>query len=309
MACKYLSDEDIERKIEEYREEIIKYQFTITSLITLKEFFTNFGFKVHIEPEININGKKKTPDLIVFIDDRMIAFDHKYIRRNKKCEYVSKMITELTEYIGTASYTVRENNVIANILDVVLLIPSHSWKNILHCTIELRYISRIVYKVGMGELLFENIKLNQASLTMLSHSAIDKRKSVPIPSSVYLYYFLREDPPLPYLLVRMYELALSLTSLDPFKEESTILLRDLKEALSKRLPRWITTGGYTADQLTDGRFYKFIDYLRKLNIGEVKGGLLYIKKPRDKRPDVYILTKLAQLELCGHQKQRLTEFE
>ncbi len=313
MNSKCNLDEDvINNKIEEYNKEIIKYTFTRDFLFSIKKFIlmrSNNQLKVHIEPSIKVNEVPKSPDLIIIKLDNKTALtlDHKYYFKNKKCENVADEISKLLTYKGTATYKIKEDRIDLLITDVILSTPEDSWNNISHCRDELKNISYLVYKI---EAL--NIILLDRSLSNYVHKIlpwIKRTKYIPIPPEVRLQYvFLREKPPLSYLLYKMYEIVISLTNDPSSEEERKVPVKYLYNIAKRYFPKFITTSEYTADQITDRMIVDFLGWVKKLGIGKEENGYLIIKKPKNKDIKEYVLRKLAEYQLCRKRSSDITDF-
>jgi len=314
------SKKDIEQLIQKYKKEIREYSELVTVLATLKKTFQDVSRSIGIRAGIYIEDTidyfdtpyQRNPDLIILEYDEKVgaALDHKYTK-TRNVHAIKHVINDIIKYRGIALI----NNTQYNISDCFMIIPDNYFKinsNILYDLIKKeRYrLAIIAYSPNYSELEITFTLHNPINLKFSSRiirSFFTKRvRRVKIPSQAhYKYKFIKQPPPLPYLLVEVYHILLE-GGVEPLSQAIVVQFNALLEYVKTFYPRWITHSS-KYEQIPRDRLYIAIQMLQKIGIIEIEGNRIIAKRPR-KSAIEYVLEKLAKWEL-KHRRSRQRTIE
>ena len=317
-----ISEEDIKQLIQRYLKEIKEYSELVLVLATLKKTFHDISMNkrisagVYIEDTINYLNKPrpKTPDLIILEHYEKIgaALDHKYTKTRSK-EHLRRVIEDITKYRGTALI----DGVQYKILDCFMIIPESYFKIIKDILLDLirkekHELALISYLPNYEELeltLMLHNPLNLVFNSKIIRSFFTKyTRKVKIPSAAhYQYKFIKQKPPISYLLVEVYHTILE-GGVGPYSRTVIVQFDAILNRIKTYYPRWITHSS-EYEQIPRNRLLLAIQKLREIGIIEIQGNKIKAKRPK-KSVIEYVLEKLAKWEIKhGKPLQRkLDEF-
>jgi len=300
---KYDNEEDLIRC---YVAEADRYIHLVLSLFTLKsELRKQENVKAFIEPEVRrLDGKGVfSPDLLV-IDysshsDLLegAAIDHKKIE-SKNPSYIKNEISKVRKYLTQIIWPEGSKSFKVNIKDVAVLCSYDIWLNIKDLLPKNLDVHIISYKVIENAIEYTHETHRVLSFkTMILRRFFKKHtRKVRISPETRSYCFIRQKPPEHFLALRVYEIALSLGT-EVLKEEISLDYETLRVQINKFYPYYMSTAGQKVQQLQDSRLWQALRLLEELEIAEIKGRTIKIKRPKMKRHDVYFYRKYAKYKL------------
>ena len=303
------ADKDVKQLILRYQREMREYSELVSVLVTLKKTFLdiskNLGIStgIHIEDSIDYLGapQPRSPDLIILEHDERIgaALDHKYTK-TRNTQAIKHTINDVLKYRGIALI----NDTQYSISDCFMIISDEYLKiigNILFGVIKKEgyKLAIISYLPNYDELEItfvlhnpNNLKFNSKIIRSFFTKRV-KKVNIP-PQAHYTYKFIKQHPPLPYLLVEVYHLLLE-GGVEPLSPIVTVQFDALLERIKTFYPRWVTHRS-EYEQIPRDRLLYAIQMLQKIGIIEVEGNIIRAKRPR-KSAIEYVLEKLALWEL------------
>ncbi len=294
-----LLNEEIERirkKCQQYQEKVRLFFFF------KKKIEKNKDFVVGIEPKITkVEGDKKEPDIFVqnFKENLFTAIEHKGTR-SKDTFVLKKELEDILGYLGDYTLPNQDKQVFVEVVGLVHESSSKIFVKLI-ASITPKEGSLALYKYSLNEHVSSKKiygKISDGRLMQLLEA-----NNEPLPDDVFKYQLVRSRPPLPYLVVRVYQIILALQ--DPLSPKSPINYDIILEAFNSLYPPWIAglaKGSEDRAQLTKGELNKALVFLEDLKILKWDKGRNQIflnPKKYIRAPDFlgFFIRKSAELEL------------
>lgn len=308
----------IQEEIEKLKKKIYDYIQLVKVLLSLKIYFERkYNVKAYVEPSVlyKEDKEKHVPDLLVITSDNTATvFDHKIIESSDE-KTVRSRLGRLKKYYGTIVCKEKEYTV----NHVILLCSKETWQNILNAGLIEKPMTWVYRLVEDEKLYYEidiflpkSIKVKDPLLNRIV-SVYKKHRVIKVerPYEITKYVFIRQPPPIEYIVERVYRFLYS--RMDPNVNEERFSLKDIASEFNWYYPPWVLTEG-EAKQLTIGRLNEALKLLDKIGLAKYKPkeGIVIVKKIKKLSGELldHILEKIVshRLKVKAKGQMKITNF-